>query len=237
MVSRQPARTATEHLQQVRHRGEASIRHPCSANRSSPVPTASRLCMASTRTPAPRSRPARPRDSYPAPRCPRSTARGARQRVQGGPAGSPGCRLAGAGPLASSVARGSVRACSRRARAFSWGRSPARRRAQVRVPATAAKGDPHGRRHDATAARSRCTSRRITDPALEPEDAAVHLRRAQRHLHHRPAADPRADRDRVPLRPRPRRRRRHDPVRRHEEAGPGADRRAAGRACGMPYVN
>ena len=31
---------------------------------------------------------------------------------------------------------------------------------------------------------------RPPDQALEPEDEAVHLRRAQRHLHHRPAEDP-----------------------------------------------
>ena len=74
---------------------------------------------------------------------------------------------------------------------------------------------------------------RPPDPALEPEDEAVHLRGAQRHLHHRPAADPGADREGVPLHPRPGLRGRHDHVHRDEEAGPGADRRGRRpvRAC------
>ena len=46
----------------------------------------------------------------------------------------------------------------------------------------------HGCRHDATDARSRCALR-APDPPLEPEDEALHLRRAQRHLHHRSRAD------------------------------------------------
>jgi ribosomal protein S9 len=37
-------------------------------------------------------------------------------------------------------------------------------------------------------ARSRCPLR-APDPALEPEDEALHLRQAQRDLHHRPAED------------------------------------------------
>ena len=67
---------------------------------------------------------------------------------------------------------------------------------------------------------------RPPDPPLEPEDEAVHLRRARRHLHHRPPADARAARGGTRLRPQPRRARRHDPLRRHEEAGAGRDRGA-----------
>ncbi len=44
----------------------------------------------------------------------------------------------------------------------------------------------HGRRHDAGAAGKR-RPLRSPDPSLEPEDEALHLHRAQRHLHHRPA--------------------------------------------------
>src|SRR5437588_359250 len=36
---------------------------------------------------------------------------------------------------------------------------------------------------------------RSPDPPLEPEDEAFHLRRAERDLHHRSAADAAADRD------------------------------------------
>ena len=39
------------------------------------------------------------------------------------------------------------------------------------------------------------------------------------------------------LRARPGRRRRHDPLRRHQEADPGPDRSASADKCGMPYVN
>ena len=46
----------------------------------------------------------------------------------------------------------------------------------------------HGRRHHEAAARQR-RPLRTPDPPLEPEDEAIHLHRAQRHLHHRPAAD------------------------------------------------
>ena len=45
----------------------------------------------------------------------------------------------------------------------------------------------HGCRHDAPDARSR-RPLRAPDPPVEPEDEAFHLRRAQRHLHHRPAS-------------------------------------------------
>ena len=62
---------------------------------------------------------------------------------------------------------------------------------------------------------------RAPDPALEPEDEALHLHRAQRHLHHRPAADADLHRPRLRVRQGDRRPRRHGPVRRHQEAGPG----------------
>ena len=67
---------------------------------------------------------------------------------------------------------------------------------------------------------------RAPDPALEPEDEALHLHRAQRHLHHRPAAVAVLHRPRLRVRQGDRRARRHDPVRRHQEAGPGGHRRA-----------
>ena len=62
---------------------------------------------------------------------------------------------------------------------------------------------------------------RPPDAALESEDEAIHLHRARRHLHHRPAADATAGAGGTRFRPQHRRARRHDPVRRHEEAGPG----------------
>ena len=63
-----------------------------------------------------------------------------------------------------------------------------RRRWRVRQPQ---KENHHGRRHHAADARGR-RPLRAPDPPLEPEDEALHLRRAQRHLHHRPRADARA---------------------------------------------
>ena len=67
---------------------------------------------------------------------------------------------------------------------------------------------------------------RASDPPLEPEDEAIHLHRAQRHLHHRPAAVADLHRPRVRVRQGDRRPRRHGAVRRHQEAGAGSDRRA-----------
>ena len=58
-----------------------------------------------------------------------------------------------------------------------------------------------GCRHHEAAAGGRGPLR-PPDPALEPEDEALHLRRAQRHLHHRSPADAGAHRDRVHLRAR-----------------------------------
>src|SRR3954454_704476 len=83
----------------------------------------------------------------------------------------------------------------------------------------------HGCRHHAPAPRER-RALRASDPALEPQDEAFHLHRAQRHLHHRPAAVAVVHRLRLRLRQGDRGARRHDPLRRHEEAGPGARGRA-----------
>ena len=65
------------------------------------------------------------------------------------------------------------------------------------------------------------SSLRPSDTSLEPEDEAFHLHRARRHLHHRPAADAAARRGRIRLCTEHRRARGHDPLRRHQEAGPG----------------
>src|SRR5581483_10990365 len=82
----------------------------------------------------------------------------------------------------------------------------------------------HARRlHERTAGGRRPF--RPPDTSLEPEDEALHLHRARRHLHHRPPADPAAARRRVQRRARRRRAQRVDPVRRHEEAGAGRRRR------------
>ena len=61
---------------------------------------------------------------------------------------------------------------------------------------------------------------RPPDAPLEPQDAPLHLRRARRHLHHRPAQDRGAADAGPALRRRPRRARRHRPLRGHQEAGP-----------------
>ena len=63
---------------------------------------------------------------------------------------------------------------------------------------------------------------------MEPEDEALHSWRAQRDLSDRPAQDPERGRVRLLLRPGPRRRRRHDPVRRDQEADPGPRGRVRG---------
>ena len=88
--------------------------------------------------------------------------------------------------------------------------------------------EPTGGRHravrfDAATARGR-SPLRPPDPALEPQDEAVHLRGAQRDPHHRPGPDRPAPRRRPRVRARDRRPRRPGPVRRHQEAGPGARR-------------
>ena len=90
--------------------------------------------------------------------------------------------------------------------------------------------------HHAPAARS-WRPLRPPDPPLEPEDGAVHLRRPQRHPHHRPGADRAAA---APARCRPCRdtvaARRPRAVRRHQAPGAGAVAEAAKR-CGQYYVN
>src|SRR5882762_4898802 len=50
------------------------------------------------------------------------------------------------------------------------------------------KGDCLGTDHHEGAARS-WRSLRASDQTLESEDEGIHLRRTQRHLHHRPAED------------------------------------------------
>src|SRR5581483_8780572 len=49
-------------------------------------------------------------------------------------------------------------------------------------------GRSYGKHHHEGAARS-WRSLRASDQALEPKDEGIHLRRAQRHLHHRPPED------------------------------------------------
>ena len=83
-----------------------------------------------------------------------------------------------------------------------------------------------GSRHDAPAPRER-RPLRASDQALEPEDEALHLHRAQRHLHHRPHPDPGLHRPRLRLRQGDGRPRRDDHVRRHQAPGAGVDRRAS----------
>ena len=88
--------------------------------------------------------------------------------------------------------------------------------------------EPHrADRFDAAAARGR-DAFRPSDTPLEPQDAPVYLRGAQRDPHHRPRPDRAAAGGRPRLRARDRRPRRARAVHRHEEAGPGADR---GRGC------
>jgi hypothetical protein len=72
-------------------------------------------------------------------------------------------------------ARASVRAPARLAQTTAWRRTAPHKEAW------------HGRRDHETAARKR-RPLRAPDPSLEPQDEALHLHRAQRHLHHRPAA-------------------------------------------------
>ena len=98
------------------------------------------------------------------------------------------------------------------------------------TPACRAGASPHrrtlhGSRHHAPAPRER-RALRTPDPSLEPEDEALHHDRAQRHLHHRPAAVAGLHRPLLRLHQGDGRQGRHDHVRGHQEAGPGGDRRA-----------
>ncbi len=83
-------------------------------------------------------------------------------------------------------------------------------------------GAARGHRHHEAIAGVRSPFR-TPDPPLEPEDEALHLRRARRHLHHRPAADDRPAAGGDGRRPRHRRPRRDRALRGHEEAVPGGD--------------
>src|SRR5262245_29013233 len=91
-------------------------------------------------------------------------------------------------------------------------------------------GGSFGRCHHARAPGGR-SPLRSPDPPLGSQDAPLYLRRARRHLHHRPRADAPAPGGGGRVRAEPRRAGRHDALRRHEEAGPGLDRaaREAGR--------
>ena len=81
--------------------------------------------------------------------------------------------------------------------------------------------------HEGTAG-GRCPLR-APDPALEPEDEALHLRQAQRDLHHRPAEDRCRCSSRSPdFVQRLGRRGQAHPVRRHQAPGAGGDRRGGG---------
>ena len=82
-----------------------------------------------------------------------------------------------------------------------------------------------GSRHHAPAPRER-RPLRAPDPSLEPQDEALHHDRAQRHLHHRPAAVAVLHRHQLRVHQGHRGQGRHDHVRGHQEAGPGGDRRA-----------
>ena len=75
---------------------------------------------------------------------------------------------------------------------------------------------------------------RPPDAPLEPQDAPLHLRRARRDPHHRPAEDRAPAPQGAGVRRRPRRPRRHDPVRGHEEAGPRLDQGGRRRAAACP---
>ncbi len=92
-----------------------------------------------------------------------------------------------------------------------------------------------GRHHEA-AARGR-RPLRPPDPALEPEDEALHLRRAQRHLHHRSPADAGAG-SRPPT---PSSATSSPTAARSCSSAPRSRRRTRSsryaEKCGMPYVN
>ena len=87
-------------------------------------------------------------------------------------------------------------------------------------------------RHQAGASRGR-RALRPPDQTVEPEDAALPVRGAFRHLHHRPREVPRGHRGDARVRPRSRPTPRNGPVHRHQEAGAGGRRgaREPGRAC------
>ncbi len=79
---------------------------------------------------------------------------------------------------------------------------------------------PIGHDHNEGAARSGC-SLRASDQALESQDEGIHLWRAQRDLHHRPAEDAEAVQGRVEVCHRAVRQRQDDSVCRHQAPGAG----------------
>ena len=89
--------------------------------------------------------------------------------------------------------------------------------------------------HEAVAG-GRCPLR-PPDPPLEPEDAAVHLHRAQRHPHHRPAADRHPPRRRDHVRPRRRRDRSATSSSSAPRSRPAKRSRSKPAAPACPYVN
>ena len=109
------------------------------------------------------------------------------------------------------------------------GRSPATRSAEERTEQEVAH---RAVRLDAAAARGR-SPLRPPDPPLEPQDAPVHLRGAQRDPHHRPRPDRAAAGRRARVRPRDRRPRRAGPVRRAPRSRPRSrsPRRRPAPAC------
>ena len=99
-------------------------------------------------------------------------------------------------------------------------RSPSRRWSTALLEPSG--GHPRGTcRHHEPTARGR-SALRPPDTTLEPQDGALHLGRAERHLRHRPRQDHAAHRSLIRVRPRHRGAGRHGPLRGHEEAGPGA---------------
>ena len=129
------------------------------------------------------------------------------------------------GAVATSVPAGNRRVSGAAGR--QGGAPPGARDNRGARPAAARRSERlhHGSRQHEAAARQR-RPLRAPDPSLEPEDEAIHLHRAQRHLHHRPAADARVHRQRLRVRQADRRARRLDPVRRHQASGAGSRRRA-----------
>ena len=94
---------------------------------------------------------------------------------------------------------------------------------------------PHGTAPAPGPARSRRPFR-APDPPLEPEDAPVHLRRAQRHPHHRSPEDAAADRAGAEAAARASCSRRGRALRLHQAAAQGASCRAEAERRGAFYV-
>src|SRR5258708_1898681 len=123
-------------------------------------------------------------------------------------------------------------------RGYSWrGRSGTRTnrsRRCLRAGARHGRGHRHGPgRHHAAAPRER-RSLRASDSSVEPEDEALHLHRAQRHLHHRSPAVAAVHRPRLRVHQGDRRAWRLCALRGHQEAGTGGDRRAG--PPGIPVI-